>query len=143
MTELEEQTHMSFWSALKSPLIIGCDIINIPKSSLQIYKNKDMVAVNQDDLGKAVDYIPSLSTEGSVQVWGGPLTGKNKYVILALNYGKSTTDVDISFDKLPNFPKGSSFKARDVWAGKSLGSVKRNISFSDVRVHETKVVILS
>ncbi|PNP79747.1 hypothetical protein FNYG_06840 [Fusarium nygamai] len=40
MTELEEQTHFSFWAALKSPLIIGADLKNISDTSLVIYKNK-------------------------------------------------------------------------------------------------------
>ncbi|KAI9150891.1 glycoside hydrolase family protein [Paramyrothecium foliicola] len=146
MTELEEQTHMSFWSALKSPLIIGCNVINISDSSLAIYKNRELIAVNQDDLGRAVDYVPSISTENSIQIWGGPLSsGKNVYVILALNYGKAETDIEIPFGQLPNFPSRGTrgYKARDIWAAKDLGTIHGALSFSGVKVYETKVIVLS
>lgn len=46
MTIEEEKTHFALWCISKSPLIIGCDLSNIRKESLQILKNTDLIAVN-------------------------------------------------------------------------------------------------
>ncbi|KAI8275623.1 hypothetical protein K4K60_008536 [Colletotrichum sp. SAR11_57] len=77
MSEVEEQTHFSFWAGLKSPLIIGADVTKIREQSLKVLLNRDIIAISQDQRGEAVKYLPELSTEGKVQVWAGPVdTGK-------------------------------------------------------------------
>lgn len=144
MNELEEQTHFSFWAALKSPLIIGADITNISESSLKILLNKEIIAISQDELGSAVSYVPDLSAEGSVQVWGGPLS--HQYVALALNYANETTDITMKLSKLPGleqFCNGTSVSARDVWSERDLGAFTDEIHLQDVAVHQTKVLVMS
>lgn len=144
MNEFEEQTHFSFWAALKSPLIIGADIKNMSESSLAILSNKEVIAISQDELGVAASYIPDLSTEGSIQVWGGPLS--QQYVVLALNYGNETTDIDVKRSKIPGLDKfcnGTSIYIRDVWGGKDLGILTDELCLKDVAVHQTKVLLMS
>ena len=147
MTELEEQTHMSFWSALKSPLIIGCDLTNISKSSLDILKNKNMLEINQDNLGKAVTYIESLSTEKRLQVWGGPLSSHgNKYVLLVLN--ESPDRINVTSIPLSNLPGLDARNAKglsgyDVWADKKIGRDLTTVSLGTIESHQTRVILLS
>ncbi|KAI0385666.1 glycoside hydrolase family 27 protein [Hypomontagnella monticulosa] len=144
MNEFEEQTHFSFWAALKSPLIIGANINNMSESSLAILSNKEVIAISQDELGVAVSYIPELSTEGSIQVWGGPLS--QKYVALALNYGNETTEIDVKLSKMPGLDQlcnGTAMSVRDVWDGKDLGVFTDEICLRDVAVHQTKVLLVS
>ena len=147
MTEFEEQTHFSFWAALKSPLIIGADVTKISKTSLAILLNKDVIAISQDDAGVAASYLPELSVEGSVQIWAGPLsTGKSKYVILALNEGGSGANITIPLNgisKSENIKNGPRYKARDVWDRKNLGTVEGAITLTDVSSHQTKLLVLS
>ncbi|KAI1390413.1 glycoside hydrolase family 27 protein [Hypoxylon trugodes] len=144
MTEFEEQTHFSFWAALKSPLIIGADITNISASSLNILQNKEVIAISQDRLGAAASYVPDLSTEGSIQVWGGPLS--HQYVALALNYGNKTTDIGIKLDGLPGlrqFCKHKSVSIRDIWDKKNLGTFTDEIRLQNVSIHQTKLLLMS
>ncbi len=51
LTEEEERTHFAVWCILSSPLLIGCDLTQIPASSLALLKNRDLIALNQDPLG--------------------------------------------------------------------------------------------
>jgi alpha-galactosidase len=143
MNEFQEQTHQSFWAALRSPLIIGADITKMNKTSLDIPLNEEITAINQDDLGTAISYVPELSLEGNTQIWAGPLT--KGYVILALNYGNVTTDISIPWSKVPVLKTKSPFRywVRDVWAGKELGVVTDNIMLKNVSVAQTKVLRLS
>lgn len=146
MTDFEEQTHFSFWAALKSPLIIGADITNIPASSLKILLNEDIISISQDDAGVAATFLPELSTEGTVQIWAGLLRGGDfQHVILALNYGSVATNITIPWSGVPQLRDSSeaSYKVRDVWVATNLGKVKGGITLNNVGSHQTKVLLLS
>lgn len=57
MTHDEYQAHFAFWAALKSPLLIGCSLKGITQSTLSILGNEEVIAVNQDPLGKQADFL--------------------------------------------------------------------------------------
>lgn len=57
MTHDQYQSHFSFWAALKAPLIIGCSLKNISNATLSILSNEEIIAINQDPLGKQADLI--------------------------------------------------------------------------------------
>lgn len=51
LTPDEEQTHFGMWCIMSSPLLIGCDLTTLPSSSLNLLKNTELIALNQDPLG--------------------------------------------------------------------------------------------
>lgn len=55
-TDTEYISHFSLWAIMKSPLIIGNDIrglnINDQTNAMQVLSNKEVIAVNQDSLGR-------------------------------------------------------------------------------------------
>ncbi|OHW97661.1 alpha-galactosidase [Colletotrichum incanum] len=146
MSEVEEQTHFSFWAALKSPLIIGADVTKIRESSLRVLLNQDIIAISQDERGDAVRYLPDLSKEGFVQVWGGPVeTGIFRHVLLALNYGKNVTSIEVPWEGVEGLEEcpGGGVKVRDVWADEDLGTIRKKVLLENVEVGQTKVLLLS
>lgn len=147
MTELEEQTHFAFWAALKSPLIIGADLNNISDSSIAILGNKEIIEINQDDLGSAVRYLPQLSREGEYQIWAGPLiTAHRRYVLLILNDGNEKVDVNIAVaavSGLHELAKNGSLTIRDVWAKEDLGRLGKTITLKGIKATQTKVLLFS
>ena len=52
MTTEEYKVHFGLWSLCKAPLLIGCDITNMTKETLDILSNPEVIAINQDKLGK-------------------------------------------------------------------------------------------
>lgn len=52
LSESEEQVHFGIWCLMSSPLLIGCDLTTIPAASLELLKNEELIALNQDVLGK-------------------------------------------------------------------------------------------
>jgi len=144
MNEVEERTHMSFWAALKSPLIIGADINNISSTSLNILLNKNIISVNQDSLGTAVSYLPDLSIEGKTQLWAGPLSdGNRKYVVLALNEGGNATNIEVPWAQiLQSSLLGKSYTVREIWTDQSHGLTNGTLVLQNVTSHETRVLVL-
>ena len=50
MTTEEDKTHFGMWCIMNSPLLIGCDMTNIKSTTLNLLKNKELIALNQDTL---------------------------------------------------------------------------------------------
>ncbi|GME24913.1 hypothetical protein V500_04511 [Neofusicoccum parvum] len=92
MTLHEQQTHQSFWAALKSPLIIGADLRSLPEESLEVLKNSEIIKISQDSLGTAVNYHESTHT------------GYLSYALIALLPGALSSVFDIPSAFGPVYP---------------------------------------
>ena len=51
LTDDEERTHFGLWCIMASPLLIGCDLTALPASTLELLRNRSLIALNQDSLG--------------------------------------------------------------------------------------------
>lgn len=93
----EEITHMAVWCILSSPLLIGCDMSQIPEFSLNLMKNPELIAINQDVLGIGA---PVVQRQGEVYVFAKDLKkvrGKERAVCVTnLSDEVQTIDVDIN-----------------------------------------------
>ena len=52
LTPDEQYTHITLWCLLSSPLLIGCDLSQLDPFTLNLLTNDEVLAVNQDPLGK-------------------------------------------------------------------------------------------
>lgn len=48
----QERLHMAMWSMLAAPLLMSNDLRTIRRSSKAILLNRNVIAINQDPLGK-------------------------------------------------------------------------------------------
>ncbi|GGA66268.1 hypothetical protein GCM10011507_17290 [Edaphobacter acidisoli] len=117
MTTDEYKTHMSLWAILAAPLLAGNDLTTMTPETLAILTNHDVIAVDQDKLGKQGDRV---SADGLTEMWARPLEGGAEAVGI-FNRGTSTATTEVDFHKL-GF--SGSVKARDLWLHKDLGSIK-------------------
>lgn len=49
MSLTEEKTHFTMWCMMSAPLVLGCDLTKLKPETLEIVKNKELIAVNQDE----------------------------------------------------------------------------------------------
>ena len=56
----EDKTHFGMWCIMASPLLIGCDMVNIKSQTLTLLKNKELIALNQDPLYQQA-YVAGLT----------------------------------------------------------------------------------
>lgn len=61
----EQYSHVSLWSILSSPLLIGCDMNDMDDFTLNLLTNDEVISVNQDPLVRPANKI--LTPEG--QIW--------------------------------------------------------------------------
>jgi alpha-galactosidase len=70
LTPNEQITHISLWSLLAAPLIIGCDLTQLDSFTKDLLTNPDVIAVDQDPLGHAAMRV---SQDKTLEVWARPL----------------------------------------------------------------------
>ncbi|KAF3934155.1 Alpha-galactosidase [Dactylellina cionopaga] len=50
LSEAEDRSHFALWAILKSPLLIGTPLDKITPAALSVFKNKELIAYNQDSV---------------------------------------------------------------------------------------------
>ncbi|MGE5836834.1 MAG: putative Ig domain-containing protein, partial [Acidobacteriota bacterium] len=123
LTPDEQITHMSLWSLQAAPLLIGADLSKIDEWTTNILGNREVLAVNQDVLGKAAGRKMS---DGWVEVWARPLEDGTMAVGL-FNRSPETATVTAKFSDLG---LSGSQPVRDLWQQKDLGRVQNEFSAS-------------
>jgi alpha-galactosidase len=146
MTTEEYRTHMSLWCLLSAALLAGNDLRDMKPEILEILTNKEVIAVDQDKLGKqAVRVSPPVpadeaatisvqegrsTTGGEIQVFSRPLADGGHAVGL-FNLGAATAKVTAKWSDIGI--KGS-HKVRDLWAHADRGAFTNEFS-ADVPSH--------
>ncbi|MCW3081132.1 NPCBM/NEW2 domain-containing protein [Segetibacter sp.] len=128
LTPDEQYSHVSLFSLLAAPLLIGCPIEQLDAFTLNLLTNDEVVAVNQDPLGKPGRLVYD---QNGVQVWLKPLEDGSYAAGLFNINGFATTpqtyfrwgdeekkSFDFDFAKLGL--KGK-WKLRDVWKQENIG----------------------
>jgi alpha-galactosidase len=69
MTDDEYRTHMSLWALVAAPLLAGNDIRTMTPATKEILMNREVIAVDQDVLGKQASPVKS----GDLEMWVIPL----------------------------------------------------------------------
>lgn len=116
----EEEAHFGMWCIMSSPLLIGCDLTRIPDYSLQLLKNKELIALNQDPLGLQA-YVVQHLNEGYVLV--KDIQEKRGKVRAVAFYNPSDSICDFSI-ALNTLELGGKVKIRDLVKRKDLEAIK-------------------
>ena len=70
MTDVEYRSHFSLWALLAAPLIAGNDLRNMRPEIHDILTNKEVIAVDQDALGREGERV---AKNGDWEVWAKQL----------------------------------------------------------------------
>ncbi len=61
LTDNEDRTHFSLWAIMAAPMLIGTNIISPSTNTLNVLRNADVIAVDQDPLGRQGTIVSSSS----------------------------------------------------------------------------------
>lgn len=116
LTPNEQYTHISLWSLLAAPLLIGCDMTQLDEFTLSLLTNDEVIDVNQDPLGRQAARVVQ---HGSLEVWAKDMEDGSKAVGL-FNRGSGEETVVVKWSDLEI--QGEQ-RVRDLWRQQDLGKL--------------------
>jgi alpha-galactosidase len=113
LTDTEAHTQFSMWAEMAAPLLIGTKLVGASSATLAILGNQDVIAVDQDSLGKQGRQI---SAKNGLRVLAKPLADGDVAVAL-FNESGSTATVSTTTSTVGIAP-ASSYQLTDLWSKK-------------------------
>lgn len=114
LTPDEQYTHISLWCMLSAPLLIGCDISKLDQFTLNLLENNEVLAVDQDALGKQARKI---AEKDGFQLWEKEMSDGSRVIgIFNLNNSYADYQFDPGVAGL-----GAKTTVRDLWRQKDIG----------------------
>jgi len=122
MSLTEYRAHFSMWCLLAAPLMAGNDIRGMTGDIRDILTNKEVIAVDQDALGREDHRVKSA---GGLEVWAKQLADGSRAVALLNRTGGeagiTVARADIGYPS--HLAAHLAAQVRDLWAHRDLGEM--------------------
>lgn len=129
----QSKAQFGLWSILAAPLVMSNDLRNISKQARDILLNREVIAIDQDKLGKMGRRVLQRNTS---EVWSRPLSDGSIAVLLLNRKTDEPQEIQADF-KLIGMTSNTA-SARDLFAHQDLGHFTR---FFSAKVNPTGVVM--
>jgi alpha-galactosidase len=116
LTLAENRSHFSLWAMLAAPLLAGNDLPNMKPEIKAILTNRDVIAIDQDKLGKQGTRVYS---EGEVDVWKRSLAG-GAVAIAVINAGDNRYSTHPFHLSLAKLGLHGTQTGKDLWTGEPI-----------------------
>jgi alpha-galactosidase len=116
MTKEEYRAHFSMWALFSAPLLAGNDISNMTADTKEILLNKEVIAIDQDPLGRQGRRVKKT---GDQEIWSKQLQDGSRAVVL-LNRGPAAAKIVVSWTDI-GYPDSLPASVRNLWTAKDLG----------------------
>ncbi|MBE8520922.1 ricin-type beta-trefoil lectin domain protein [Amycolatopsis sp. H6(2020)] len=121
----EDRAHFTLWAAMAAPLIAGPDLRSASVATFSTYLNPDVIAVDQDPLGKQATRI---SSGDGLDVLAKPL--QNADVAVVLFNENSTTKTVATTVAAAGLPAAASYRLTNLWSKElttSTGAISASV----------------
>ena len=138
LNDTQYKTHFSIWAMFGSPLMIGCDIRNMNKETLDILSNKELIRINQDADCRQVIKLSLLHSGGELKAYARTLENGD-IAVGFFNFGDSKALVRFNLDEL-GLPEstGKTLEMQEVWSGDTV-TVKNGTFLADINAYDSLV----
>lgn len=134
-TETEYRTQMNMWCMFSAPLMIGCDVRNMDTVTRSILLNKELIAINQDKLGKQGFRVFS---KNGLEAWKKPLSG-DRYAIALFNRGEEAKSMQVGWEEL-ELDKAAQFDVKEI--GDPAVKANSQTIAAKLAPHQSRVFVL-
>lgn len=136
LTAEEAKTHFAMWCIMNSPLLIGCDMTKLSTANLNLLKNKELIALNQDTLYQQA-YLAAKVNDCYIMVKDIEKHYGNKRAFAIYNPNDAAKKVTLKFSDID---LADSVALRDLFLKKDLGKFSDTYQVT-VPKHGTKIYI--
>jgi len=136
LNDTEGRAHFSMWAIMAAPLITGNDLSKMSATTKAILTNAEVIAVDQDPLGKQGRVVAKPGTD--LEVWSKEMSGTNTRAVALFNRSSASASITVQWSQI-GIPAGAA-TVRDLWAAKDLGPSTGSYTATNVASHS--VVLL-
>jgi alpha-galactosidase len=111
LTPEEERSHFSLWAMIASPLLAGNRLTEMSSETRALLKNRDVIAVNQDPLGRQARRV---KRKGGRELWVKDLRGRCA-ALLGLNRTSAPEPIHANLRRLPGLARARRYRLHDLW----------------------------
>ena len=134
LTYEEDKTHFGMWCMMSSPLLIGCDLNDIKGNALELIRNRELIAVDQDPLGLQA-YVVKRENGAYVLVKDVEEKYGTKRVVAFYNPTDAAVNMSVDFSQLD---LAGEVKVRDLFEKYDKGVYETSLSVN-VPAHGTRI----
>jgi hypothetical protein len=117
LTHDEQRTLITFWSIIRSPLIMGGNLTRNDDWTTQLMTNKEVIDVDQHSSSNRAVIVSNRAV-----IWSAlPASGHGRYLAV-FNRGEGSLDVQLGWNEFGL--NGTTYKIRDLWLHKDKGPAK-------------------
>ena len=138
LTEEEDKTHFGMWCMMNSPLLIGCDVRNLKETTLNLLKNKDLIALNQDTVYQQA-YLSGKKNDCYILVKDIETRYGTKRAFAVYNPTDAAKKVEVNYAK--DLDLGGSVKLYYVFTNKYLSKEYPESYTPTVPAHGVRIYI--
>lgn len=132
----EDKTHFGMWCIMNSPLLIGCDMSNMKSTTLNLLKNKELIALNQDTLYQQA-YVVKFIDGCYILVRDLETLNGTKRAFAVYNPTDEKQTVNVDFADLC---LAGNVKLRDVFQKKDVGDFTNQYEVT-LPAHGTRIYV--
>ena len=136
LTAEEAKTHFGMWCIMNSPLLIGCNINSLSTTNLNLLKNKDLIALNQDTLYQQA-YLAAKVNDCYIMVKDIEKHYGNKRAFAIYNPNDAAKKVTLKFSDID---LADSVALHDCFTKKDIGKFYETYEVT-VPKHGTKIYV--
>ena len=165
LTHTMNETHMAMWCMMNSPLMLGLDLRKVTKGDdiWKIIANKDLIALNQDELGIQAKRIycsldnanpdtEYITNHDRVDILEKPLSNGDialSFINLKDEEDKEGHSVDVStiikylghkMVDSDKFENASSYKIRDLWTGEETNNSSGTFAIETIDAYDNVTI---
>ena len=122
MSATEYRTHFSLWCLIAAPLMAGNDLSLMSPETLEILGNREVIAVDQDILGRQGE---RLASRDDLEIWTKPLHDGSLAVGL---FNRAEAEKSASFSWTELGCSAQPKTVRDLWSHHDLAPVGEHFS---------------
>eukprot|EP01065_Artemidia_motanka_P036222 TRINITY_DN44128_c0_g1_i1.p2 TRINITY_DN44128_c0_g1~~TRINITY_DN44128_c0_g1_i1.p2 ORF type:complete len:389 (+),score=143.44 TRINITY_DN44128_c0_g1_i1:62-1228(+) len=131
LTDAESRSHFAMWCVMKAPLLIGTDVTAASDATLATLGNAELIAVNQDPLGKQGTL---RANDSNHQLWAGELTS-SCHAIVYVNTADSVGGGQVNLTAC-GLPADKTWTVRNLWTHQDAGTASQHLTVAGVQPHD-------
>lgn len=136
LTVEETKTHFGMWCIMNSPLLIGCNMNNLSTTNLNLLKNKELIALNQDTLYQQA-YLAAKINDCYIMAKDIEKANDTKRAFAIYNPNDVSKKVTLKFSDID---LADSVALRDVFNKKDIGKFYETYEIT-VPKHGTRIYV--